>query len=168
MASIKCSKCGSAIRHHGEPCGIEFAMIPKGVWEQMQSAKFVANDKKYDECGQYPKLYRTDTIENDFPDLIVKCWKCPKCNTIHLFEKDGKVKQLFIPGENVEIEKTEFFSEGVIFDDYQWDKLTEMAVPLEKLKEIIIEPMRYLFEKNFLVISAREKEEYFQEKAIDE
>lgn len=87
MASIKCGKCNAAIRYHGEPCGIEYIMISKENWRMMASKVFDSNNKEFCGDGQTPKLYRTDTIEVDFPKMLARYWKCPICGSLHFFEK---------------------------------------------------------------------------------
>lgn len=133
MASLKCSNCGYGIRYHSEPEGVEYIYISKKNWCKICSSKFNAKDKVYnDELKKYPKLFRTDTIEEDFYNEIIKVWKCCKCGTLHAFDKNGKVTNVYVRKEiciNNDVSE-----EGIFFDDYTWDDITEKSMPNNMLK----------------------------------
>lgn len=135
MASILCSKCSQGIHYHGEPNGIQYAMITKADWDKIKSSKFDPSHKIIDPMNRYPKLFRTDTIEDDFPETVKKFWKCPFCGTLHFFDSEGLVLSAYEPGA-FENENGDFNNiEGWYFDDYKWDKLTEEAIPDFLLQE---------------------------------
>ncbi len=139
MASLQCQNCKYGIHYHNEPSGIEYVMIEVPDWIHITSAQFDPKNKEIDVKTGYPKLYRTDTIAEDFPNAVRKIWKCPKCGTMILFDKKGKVRTAYIPNEdNVSITREKEWT-GICFDDYQWDKLTEAAFPDRQLPEKINE-----------------------------
>ncbi|MCF0229573.1 MAG: hypothetical protein HUJ76_07790 [Parasporobacterium sp.] len=132
MASLKCSKCGEGIHFHSIPQDIEYTYIPKSTWIDICNSRFNKSAIVMDSSGMHPKLFRSDTIENDFEGNIYKMWKCPNCGTMHLFDKNGHVNEVFEEASTTE--KNALLDEGLVFSDYYWDNLTEKAVPDELLK----------------------------------
>ncbi len=131
MASIQCSKCGEGIHYHSIPEDIEYTYISKSTWKEICSCKFNKDNKIYGKDG-YPKLFRSDTLEFDFESRILAMWKCPACGTYHLFDENGHVKRIFAHTADKTLDgKVE---EGLLFNDYRWDELTEKAVPNTELK----------------------------------
>lgn len=129
MASIQCSSCKHGIHYHGEPNGICYIIIETNDWKEIISSAFDAKSKIFDAQGQYPKLFRSDSIEEDFPDAVKKCWKCPKCGTLMLFDIYGKITGSYAQDNNLSLCEAIPNFDGVIFDDYQWDKITESSIP---------------------------------------
>lgn len=72
MASIQCTNCKLGIHYHGEPEGIEFILIERKDWDKIISSNFDPKNKKINAQTGYPNLYRTDTIEEDFPNAVKK------------------------------------------------------------------------------------------------
>ena len=132
MATLKCKVCGTGIHYNSEPSGIEYIFIKKEDWMLICDSRFSAEKKEMDEQGVYPKLYRTDTMEEDFSDMIVKCWRCPECDTVYVFDDKGNVTDVYQKDEAA-VEEI-ILNEGVLFDDYTWDRITELAVPNIALK----------------------------------
>lgn len=149
MASIKCRQCGFGIHYNSEPNGIEYIFIKKEEWECICHSKFRADMREMDETGQYPKLFRSDTIESDFPDAIQKVWVCPKCRCIHRFDLKGVV------AETYQIQKLETKSdvvcEGVVFDDNRWETITESMIPNEQLRSIEPSSFVKLYDNGFVL-----------------
>ncbi len=135
MASIQCSICGNRIQYHSEPSGVEYIYFRKGIWTDICSRCFDRDDKQMDETGKYPKLYRSGTIEEDFRGDYYKFWKCPKCNSLYKFTEDGSVEQVYVTSDKAVA--GELVEEGIVFDDYTWDRITEENIPDEKLTSII-------------------------------
>lgn len=133
MASILCSKCHQGIHYHGEPNGIQYVMICKTDWDKIVSSDFDSRQKIIDQTSGYPKLYRTDTIEEDFPESVKKFWKCPHCATLHFFDTDGRVVSVYEPAVLTKEKWGSGHIEGWFFDDYKWDELTEKMLPDSKL-----------------------------------
>ncbi len=122
MASILCKKCGEGIHYHGEPCGIEYRYIKSYDWDRICGSRF--DSTKTDKSG-YPVLYRTDTLDEDFAESIVKIWRCPNCGSLIVFDEKGKMKKIY--NESGSSDMGDVVSEGVAFDDYLWDMITETA-----------------------------------------
>mgnify|MGYP000246414220 CR=1 FL=1 len=99
MSSVKCSKCGAGIHYHGEPDGTEYIYIPKSDWDIITSSHFDPAEKIFDDTKDYPKLFRSGTIEEDFPAAIHKFWQCPKCGTLLFFDDEGNVVSIFEPSK---------------------------------------------------------------------
>ncbi len=133
MASLQCKNCKYGIHYHDEPSGIEYVMIEFPDWIKITSAKFDLENKVIDIKTGYPKLYRTDTIAEDFPNAVRKFWKCPKCGALIFFDEKGKVKAEYIPnGDDTQVTSGIEWT-GIAFDDYHWDELTEAALPDKQL-----------------------------------
>ena len=132
MASVQCPKCRNSIRYHGEPMGIEFVMISSENWERIITSKFNPKEKEYVDSTKYPKLLRTDTIEDDFPGMVIKYWKCNECGSIMFFDGQNRVREIYSEGGNYE-GVLEGGKEYMVFDDYTWDKITEAALPVSSL-----------------------------------
>lgn len=132
MASIQCSKCNTGIHYHGESNGIQYYFIKKNDWKKICTSYFDKYNKIFSE-GNLPKLFRSDTIEEDFSNNIIKAWKCPNCGLMMFFGKNGEIKKEFEPdinnNNNIFPNKPDSYKEYVVFDDYTWDKLTESAIP---------------------------------------
>ena len=126
MASILCSKCNTGIHYHSEPQGIEYYFIKQDDWKEICQSKFNP-DKKEMNHTRYPRLYRTDTLEDDFAKSIVKMWKCPNCGTFMLFDNRGNVTKTY-EESNVSFVGESIF-EGIYFDDYLWDQITNASKP---------------------------------------
>ncbi|MBR4514155.1 MAG: hypothetical protein IKO61_04650 [Lachnospiraceae bacterium] len=90
MASIMCKKCNTGIHYHSEPNGIEYTFIKENDWIIICNSCFDGKAKEMDTEKYYPKLFRTDTIEEDFSELIYKAWKCPACGSIIIFDAKGQ------------------------------------------------------------------------------
>jgi hypothetical protein len=131
MASVKCGICGEGIHYHSMPNGIEYTFINNVTWDKICSSKFNSDQKEYGLNQVYPKLYRSDTIEDDFENEIIKAWKCPNCKSILIFDKLCNVTNTYYVCDD--IDEGNIIQEGVVFEDYLWDKLTERAVSDEKL-----------------------------------
>ncbi len=134
MATLKCKIFEYGIHYNSEPSGVEYIFIKNKDWKLICDSKFDSNKIETDEQGLYPKLYRTDTIEDDFPNMIMKIWKCPECGSVYLFDKNGDVIKTFKKAD--QRADGEIICEGIAFDDYTWDKMTELSIPNEKIKEI--------------------------------
>lgn len=129
MASVKCSNCGFGIHYHGEPNGTEYVYISSIDWTEITSSCFNSRKKFLDANTGYPKLFRSDTIEEDFPAAIKKFWKCPKCDSLLFSDDEGNIINSFAPTEHGESAPTSNNLEsGVIYDDYLWDDLTEASI----------------------------------------
>ncbi len=129
MASVKCSKCGYGIHYHGEPNGIEYIFILNADWKAITSSCLTPKNKGLDTNKEYPKLFQSDTIEEDFPGAVHKYWKCPKCGSLFFFDDEGNVTKMFAPTEQDNSgPMSDDFETGVIYDDYSWDALTEASV----------------------------------------
>ena len=129
MASVKCSKCGYGIHYHGEPNGTEYIFILKADWEAITSSCFDPKDKVLDSNKDYPKLFQSDTIEEDFPGAVHKYWKCPKCGSLFFFDAEGNVTRMFAPTDQEDsVSISDDIENGVIYDDYSWDALTEASI----------------------------------------
>ena len=134
MASILCSECNEKIHYHGVAEGIEYTLIDIKKWKNICNSKFDKNKKEYIQDGKYPKLYRSDTIENDFPDDILKFWKCPNCGCAMFFSSDKSVSKVFVKTDSVLMGSIQF--EGLIFDDFLWQSFSENPIPNNGLGEI--------------------------------
>ena len=139
MASILCNNCNTGIHYHSEPQGIEYTYISTKDWNDICNSHFKSESKEYDDSG-YPKLYRTDTLEDDFSHCINKSWKCPSCGSILAFDKKGSLIAIYVPSE--ESYMGELISEGLVFDDYLWEKIVSSKKPDIKLKDQI--PSAYI------------------------
>lgn len=135
MASVKCSKCGFGIHYHGEPNGTEYIFISKADWEEITSSRFKSGEKVFDGERDYPKLFRSDTIEEDFPTAVRKFWKCPKCGAILFFDDKGNVINIFVPAEQDDSVSSDDIETGIIYDDYSWDTLTEASIADKSITE---------------------------------
>lgn len=150
MASLQCSKCGEGIHYHGIPQDIEYIYFSKDVWNTICSTNFDKTNKVMDESGNYPKLFRSSTIENDYQGQYLKIWKCQKCGTLHFFSDEGSVKKVFIIDDK-EITQ-EISDEGIIFGDHLWDEITEKDIPNNQL--ISIRPSFFVkIGKNYIIVS---------------
>ena len=150
MASLQCSKCGEGIHYHSLPQDIEYIYFSKIVWESICSTRFDKNNKVMDESGVYPKLYRSSTIENDYPKQFVKIWKCPTCGTLHFFSAEGSVKNVFIKENSTDT--YDYIEEGVMFGDYLWSDVTDQDISNVRL--LSIKPSFYVrMGSDYLVIS---------------
>ena len=137
MASIQCRNCKCGIHYHGEPSGIEFILIDYHEWEKIISSKFDPKKKVIDPQTGYPKLFRTDTIAEDFPEAIKKFWKCPECGSLIFFDRKGRVIAEYLPDTDPESDEIVCGQTAICFDDYRWDKITEAGMPVSKLAEKI-------------------------------
>lgn len=149
MASVLCNKCKMGIHYHSEPQGIEYVYIDQNDWEDICNSAFDTKSKIMDDNG-YPKLYKTDTLEDDFKDRIVKVWRCPNCGSIIKFDREGNVMETYeVSSEN---DLGNYLSEGLCFDDYLWDEITEEACPNRELSSK--KPSLYVkvFTKGILVV----------------
>ena len=124
MASVKCKNCGIGIHHHGLPNGIEYIMIENESWEKIITNKFNPNNKVLNPQTGYPKMFRTDTIEDDYPSAIKKYWKCPGCGAIIFFDEKGFVRNVYRQSKG-DKQREMKAATGYIFDDYLWEELTE-------------------------------------------
>lgn len=129
MASIQCSKCKMGIHYHGEPDGIEYVFITIRDWTRITASRFNRENKEYFEGSSIPKLFQTDTIEEDFPAAVHKIWKCPHCGSLMIFDGHGKVTEAFENVFTMPDKGRTVTAEYVIFDDYSWNQLTELALP---------------------------------------
>ena len=133
MASIQCTKCKTGIRYHGEPEGVEYVFVRVKDWDKITSTSFDPLNKQYANESTIPKLFQSDTIESDFEELIIKAWKCPVCGSIVFFDRHGRVIGTYEErhGENTD----EFDPDDtyVVFDDYSWNALTDLAIPNAKI-----------------------------------
>lgn len=137
MASIQCKNCKCGIHYHGEPSGIEYVLIDCHDWEEIITAKFDPKNKVIDPQTGYPKLFRTDTIEEDFPDAIKKFWKCQDCGSLIFFDERGRVTTVYSPENDDMLDVAAIGITAFYFDDYQWDEITEAGIPVEQLTEQI-------------------------------
>lgn len=149
MASIKCRQCGFGIHYNSVPNGIEYIFIKKDKWECIFHSKFRTDICEMDETGQYPKLFRSDTIESDFPDAIEKVWVCPKCKCIHRFDLKGVVTETY-KIRKMEM-KSDVVCEGIVFDDYRWETITESMIPDERLRGIEPSDFVKLYDNGFVL-----------------
>ena len=154
MASIKCIQCDYGIRYT-EPSGIEYIIITADDWNTICESVFGPNRVQLDETGRYPKLFKSDTIEDDFPGSIKKVWKCPKCGCIHVFDKEGKRIESYHQSNTDDL--GELIYEGIIFSDYLWEKITDRALPNRELKNQKPNAFLKVFEKGMI---ASEKKDF--------
>ena len=131
MASVLCSNCNIGIHYHSEPGDVQYIYINSSDWLKICNSAFDQNSKIIDDHG-YPKLFRTDTIEEDFGSLITKVWKCPNCGSIMAFDDEGRVCRTYCK-TNEPLDR-KLISEGMAFDDYLWAHITETAKPNGVLK----------------------------------
>lgn len=149
MASLQCSKCGEGIHYHSMPEGIEYIYFKKIVWDSICTIKFDKSKKIMDESGIYPKLFRSSTIENDYSGQYMKIWKCQVCGTLHMFSNDGSVTKVFVKDNN-EI-NDEAFEDGIMYDDYLWNEITDRDISNEKLSSIAPSLYVRLAEKSMVI-----------------
>ena len=135
MASLQCSKCKAGIHYHGEPEGIEYVLIKIKDWEVITSSKFAPDKKQYYPGSKSPRLFASDSIEMDFPEMIATAWKCPECGSLMFFGENGSVSASFEEDMDAPITESSVGDLYVIFDDYAWDALTESALPDWKIPE---------------------------------
>ena len=128
MASMQCVKCKEGIHYHGEPAGIEYIFIKGEDWDRITNIRFDSKNKQYVNGSSFPLLYRADTIETDFKDLIMKAWKCPVCGTFMFYNEKGNVVRAYEEDDSKECGKEKNGFNHVVFDDYSWDEVTESAV----------------------------------------
>lgn len=149
MATLKCKVCGTGIHYNSEPSGIECIFVKKEDWMLICDSRFIAKNKEMDTQGAYPKLYRSDTIEEDFSDKILKCWKCPECGSVYVFDEKGNVISTYQKTEERSDEL--MICEGILFDDYSWDRITELSMPDIELKSVT--PTYYIrcYQYSFIV-----------------
>lgn len=132
MAIIQCPKCLHAIQYHGIPDGTEFVAVTVHDWKIILASSFDPSHKKMHEDTGHPYLYRSDTIETDFPGVLHKGWKCPECNSILFFGAGGHLVAAYEKDEAPDVSTTdnnEPATAYMVFDDYTWDALTEAAIP---------------------------------------
>ena len=151
MASLQCTNCNNSIRYHGEPRGIEFTMISMENWERIISSVFNPEMKEYLDGTRCPKLYRTDTLENDFPEAIIKYWKCDKCGAIMFFNEQNEIDEIYIEHVSIE-ENVSGGKEYIVFDDYKWDEITESALPVTTLQGKVLGNKCILLDKKYILI----------------
>ena len=102
---------------------------------KITSSCFDSKTKVFDTNHDYPKLFRSDTIEEDFPANVHKFWKCPKCGSLLFFEDEGNVS-IFVPLEQANSgSSADNIETGVIYDDYSWDALTEASIADKDITE---------------------------------
>ena len=99
------------------------------------SSRFEPDNKQYYPGSKSPRLFAADSIEPDFPEMIVKAWKCPECGSLMFFGENGSVSATFEEDTNASIADPSMGDRYVIFDDYAWDALTESALPDWKISE---------------------------------
>ena len=128
MATLQCTKCKAGIHYHGEPNGVELIFIESADWEKIKSLRFDSMNIQYINGRATPKLFRTDTIEADFDEWIAKAWRCPECGSIMIFDRHGKVTVTY-EEDYKGVDKLEYNNNYAVFDDYQWNKLTDSAIP---------------------------------------
>ena len=113
MASLKCSKCGYGIHYHDEPNGTQLVIFEKKEWNRLIKSNILL------------VLYNNDDGTED--NYII--WKCFKCGTLHLYERNSVVRihEIYEPlsniPNNIEISNA---IEGVLFDDITWEYIIEM------------------------------------------
>lgn len=111
MAGLKCSHCGFGIHYHDEPCGIEYTLIPVSLWNKC------LNEKR--------SICR---IILDVPDSYLTIWKCPKCNSLHLFEGASvHVKDVYIPTCSV-IADNQNGVRYILFDDFTFENVADGGI----------------------------------------
>lgn len=152
MASIQCKICKKGIHYHGEPTGVEYIIIERANWDRIMHSSFDPSQRTYNVIDEYPKLFRSDTIPEDFPDVIEKFWKCPDCGTLLFFDHEGRVTNTYVPDEQLIYSLSEMKAYGVFFDDYAWDELTERAISNKKIPEIIPATNSIYISENGLVM----------------
>lgn len=135
MATLKCKNCGYGIHYNAEPSGIEFVFIKKDNFQMIINEHFDSEKKEIDEQGKYPKLFRTDTIEEDFSDMILKVWKCPECDSLYRFDDSGNVISTFLKADEAKLDQD--YTEGIVFDDHLWSKITDVAKPVAMLRDVM-------------------------------
>jgi len=133
MASIQCSRCNQGIHYHSEANGIEYRLISKDNWSLICNSKFDKTRVEMDNTNTYPKLFRSDTIDEDFSNNIIVFWICPYCGSIIFFDNEGNVTETFILSDE-QYQLTDY-TEGIVFDDYSWEKITDSCVPNNELKD---------------------------------
>ena len=141
MASILCSSCKCGIHYHGIPNGTEYIWIRDEDWKRITSAVFDPTNKVYADDGWQPELYRTDTIEEDFPNAIKRFWKCPECGTLLFFGNKGKMLAAYKPVITDENQEKCSVS-GVCFSDHHWDDITEAGIPDNRIPDNVHEVNR--------------------------
>ncbi len=150
MASLKCSKCGEGIHYHSLPQDIEYIYFSNVAWEEICSIRFDKNNKVMDESGIYPKLFRSSTIENDYPGYFLKIWKCPTCGTLHVFSDNGNVKKIFVSDDSENID--DYAEVGIVFGDYLWADVTDRDISNEQL--LSVKPSFYVrLSSDYLFVS---------------
>ena len=156
MASIQCRNCKYGIHYHGEPSGIEFVRIDSHDWEKIVISKFDSKNKIFDPQTGYPKLFRTDTIAEDFPDVIKKFWKCPKCGSLLFFDEKGRVIAEYLPKDISKTDVIPIDPTAIYFDDYQWDEITESGMPVAQLAEKVTDYNKiYMGEKTITLLNVK-------------
>lgn len=153
MASVKCNKCGYGIHYHGEPSGIEYTFIVESDWGRITSARFNARSKEYSDDKTAPLLFRSDTIEEDFANALIRFWKCPSCGSLIFFDKEGKVTKTYVPiNHPSSLDITPDIS-GIVYDDFSWDSLTEAAIPDAEISQLYPPSGRIHLTENLCIIS---------------
>ena len=87
----------------------------------------------------HPYLYRSDTIETDFPEFLHKGWKCPECNSILFFGTGGRLVAAYEKDEAPDVavpDSNDLTTAYIVFDDYAWDALTEAAIPNRMISKL--------------------------------
>ncbi len=148
MASILCGNCKNGIRYNGSPKGIEYTYFARETWDSICSSSFDPKSKDMDRRG-YPKLYKTDTIESDFKEQLVKAWICPSCGSILCFDELKRVRKTLILKKDVEIGTV--LTEGVAFEDYLWESITDESRSNTELKSITPSVYVRVFEGGIVV-----------------
>ena len=151
MASLQCSVCKNAIRFHGEPVGVEFVMILKEDWKKIVTSEFRPEAKTYISGTRYPKLFRTDTIEEDFPGMVKKFWKCQECGSLFFFDELKNVSESYVMSREEVCEDFQLQQEYIVFDDYLWDEIMESGLPVSKIEEKFKIFARAKMTKNYII-----------------
>lgn len=130
MASLKCSFCGNGIHYHGIPDGTEYVMIKEKDWYDITKNVFDPNNKI--SKNNYPMLFKSDTMEDEFSEFFIKFWMCKKCETIALLNpNDITVDKIYVKSEN---ENKNILGERYfVFSDIDWDKITEDSIPISQI-----------------------------------
>lgn len=162
MASIQCSKCNQGIHYHSEANGIECRFISKENWASICNSRFDKTKLEMDATNSYPKLYRSDTIDEDFSSSIIKFWICPYCGSIIVFDDEGNVTDTFILSD--EQPQLTDYTEGVIFDDFLWEEITDGCFPNYKLVDII--PSAFIKVNDTYIISIKDGKESVYKKLL--
>jgi hypothetical protein len=130
MSSLKCSFCGEGINYHGIPNGIEYVFFSASDWQSIEEENI-----------------KSDVLELEKYEKIVKAWKCPECGTFAFFNNRVKVNGVYTPKNEIstdELKKPIEF--GVFFEDYIWDEITETDIPASEILKTF--PKHWWIKKN--------------------